>query len=85
MSLLCGYVSDAIDPDSVALETSHGYEGSKLFMRNSVLISDLIFFISSLGFICYLEAKKFNFDIKNVLLFLCLLCPPFILIDHGHF
>lgn len=54
-------------------------------MRGTVLVTDIIFFFTAVYFAVFKESKKYSFIIKNGLVFIALLCPPFILIDHGHF
>lgn len=85
-SLILGHLSSLFEPKSMELVKSHGYETNahKAFMRASVLISDILFLTSIVVFIFYNERKKIKF-VKLFICFLTLFCPPFILIDHGHF
>lgn len=86
-SWIMGKASIVYEPDSMKLVESHGYETKthKFFMRMTVLINDMIFFI--VGSICasYLDLRKYNFFIKWINLFLIFMAPPNVLIDHGHF
>ena len=54
VSQICGYFSHIYEPKSVELVKSHGYETPthKAFMRATVIISDLIFYIGSLYLAC---------------------------------
>ncbi|XP_049838724.1 dolichyl pyrophosphate Man9GlcNAc2 alpha-1,3-glucosyltransferase [Schistocerca gregaria] len=98
-SLICGYVARYINPEFVALKVSRGYESyeHKLFMRATVVVADLLVYIPALC--CYFSEKsrgqinKFNkpnsqkarHDTYVAELFLALIYPGIILIDHGHF
>lgn len=71
----------------IELMTSHGYESieSKLLMRISVIISDIIFYLP----FCYLFTSKIrkyenNID-KFIHYFILTIFPSLLLIDHGHF
>ncbi|XP_028666773.2 dolichyl pyrophosphate Man9GlcNAc2 alpha-1,3-glucosyltransferase [Erpetoichthys calabaricus] len=85
-SLLCAYVAHLVNPDWVALKSSHGYESQahKLFMRATVLAADLIVYIPAVFmyafYFCEGSSKKKASFALSVLLF-----PGLILIDHGHF
>ena len=82
MSLVCGYIGNAINPAWMALGDSHGIEtpSLKLFMRASVLASDmLVLFPALLSF--YLMRRQPQY----AELVLALVQPALILIDHGHF
>lgn len=54
-------------------------------MRMTVLVSDIIFFFSSLYYVTKVELNKYSFTLRSLFYLLALLCPPFILIDHAHF
>ena len=64
-SLICGYFSNLYDGSSVTLVDSRGYENSsnKVFMRSTVLVSDLLFFFSSLLFLLKYESRKYYFSL----------------------
>lgn len=85
---MCHLFSSLVEPDLVVLNTSRGYEtpSSKLFMRSTVLLCDLLlFFPAVLVFISFL--CKDNNGIFNLFIAVSvvLLQPAFVLIDHGHF
>ncbi|XP_012733523.2 dolichyl pyrophosphate Man9GlcNAc2 alpha-1,3-glucosyltransferase [Fundulus heteroclitus] len=85
-SWLCAYVANIINPEWVELHRSRGYESPahKLFMRTTVLVTDVLIYIPAVVFYClYLtggSAKK-----RVSLLLSVLLYPGLILIDYGHF
>ncbi|XP_006848211.2 probable dolichyl pyrophosphate Man9GlcNAc2 alpha-1,3-glucosyltransferase [Amborella trichopoda] len=77
----------ALDPNSVALSSSRGYETplSKLLMRWTVLSSDaLVFFPAALYFVIVYYAGRKDDEVAWQLAMILLL-PGVILIDHGHF
>jgi alpha-1,3-glucosyltransferase len=67
------------------LAPKHGVESEslRLFMRMSVVISDLLFFY--VPTIIYVSSLKLNQRVSNIILLFLLSIPGFILIDHGHF
>lgn len=82
-----GLALQALDPQSVALHTSRGYETrrSKLLMRWTVLTSDaIIFFPAALYFIAVYYNGRKDEDLVWAHAMI-LLQPCAILIDHGHF
>ncbi|CEM35747.1 unnamed protein product [Vitrella brassicaformis CCMP3155] len=85
----CGLASAAYEPQSVELLTSRGYETPthKLFMRMTVLLADvLVFFTAAIYYaLCAMQCQGFSWRMRVSTLCLLLLCPAFILIDHGHF
>eukprot|EP00249_Psilotum_nudum_P001193 c13554_g1_i1 orf=151-1635(-) len=86
-SLLHGLYMHALEPESVDLNTSHGYEtpSSKFLMRWTVLLSDaFLFFPASLCFIMAYYYKQMTKELAWALAMI-LLQPALILIDHGHF
>lgn len=92
-SFLVGLVADWWDPESVRLFASRGYESEshKMFMRWTVFLSDMYFYVSGVLCIC-IDMERLRFretipvfkrtDLSTVLM---LLYPGLILIDHGHF
>ncbi|XP_045771294.1 dolichyl pyrophosphate Man9GlcNAc2 alpha-1,3-glucosyltransferase [Maniola jurtina] len=90
-SLLLGLVAERLEPESVRLFASRGYEGEahKSFMRWSVFLSDLYFYVSAALCLC-VDAERAatrrgvlqRTDVASVLL---LLYPGLLLVDHGHF
>ncbi|KAL4474340.1 hypothetical protein ABPG73_015966 [Tetrahymena malaccensis] len=87
VSYIFGYISHLFDPKSVELYHSRGYEepNHKIYMRMTVLISDILFFFTSLYYVTKIEFNKYSFTLRSLFYLLALLCPPFILIDHAHF
>ena len=83
-SYLAGTVAKLINPAFVELFVSRGYESDshQFFMRMTVLVSDLIFFISALYY--YIKSSKINNKYKWVLFGICS-HPGLTLIDYGHF
>ena len=84
-SYIIGLLSREYEPKSMELKKSRGYETEShtRFMRYSVLISDLIFYIGIV--LCLFFCSKYNSSIKNLLILLSLIVPGLILVDHGHF
>ncbi|CAD8180060.1 unnamed protein product [Paramecium octaurelia] len=74
-----GKVAEIFDPEIIAPYSSRGIEtfNTKLFMRISVFISEIIFLYPPL---IYFILKQQS---KQQLIALC--CPLLILVDHGHF
>lgn len=92
-SYLMGLVADWLDPESVRLFASRGYEkdSHKTFMRWTVFLSDVYFYVTAVLCICIDMERVKPKDDKNVFkrtdisTVLFLLYPGIILIDHGHF
>lgn len=92
-SFLIGMVAEWVDPESVQLFASRGYESEshKTFMRWTVFLSDLYFYVTAVLCICIDSERTKSRDVKNVFkrtdvaTTLFLLYPGLILIDHGHF
>lgn len=84
-SFLCGYIANLINPGWVQLETSRGFESyhHKLFMRYSVLTSDIVIFFSAVVIYWYWSSTLKHG--KACAVAATLLYPGLILIDHGHF
>ncbi len=80
-------MSRIYDFKSMELYNSRGYEdpSHKVFMRATVLISDIIFFFSAVIALINLESKKYSLVVRGSLILFALCSPPFMLIDHGHF
>ncbi|CAK0834200.1 unnamed protein product [Prorocentrum cordatum] len=87
-SLTLGQVGHALVPECFALSASRGHESvaCKLFMRASVVLSDLLVYLP--GCACavggFAHEKETSAARTAALLSLWLL-PPLVLIDHGHF
>lgn len=92
-SFIMGLVADWLDPESVRLFASRGYEKEthKTFMRWTVFLSDIYFYVSAVLCLCIdLERVKSKEDSNvfkrtDISTILFLLYPGLILIDHGHF
>lgn len=92
-SFLMGLVADWLDPESVRLFASRGYENDthKTFMRWTVFLSDIYFYVTAVLCLCIdierikLKEDKNVFKRTDVATILFLLYPGIILIDHGHF
>ncbi|XP_076870966.1 dolichyl pyrophosphate Man9GlcNAc2 alpha-1,3-glucosyltransferase [Brachyhypopomus gauderio] len=85
-SLLCAYVANLINPAWVELHSSRGHESAshKLFMRTTVLIADVLFYIPAVILYCFYLSN--GSSKRKVATALCiLLYPGLILIDYGHF
>ena len=85
-----GKIFKIIYPKSVGLLTSIGFESPvlKILMRLSALISDIIFFHISSNIIIYyfhIKNNKQNYNKYYFHLFILLISPVLIIIDHGHF
>eukprot|EP00938_MAST-03A_sp_MAST-3A-sp1_P003371 g3371.t1 len=80
-----GRVAERFEPEMVALIDSRGYEtvSSKVFMRLTVLISDVIVYFTSAWLFSSLYRSKSSTTWKVLLPIL--LQPALVLIDHGHF
>lgn len=88
-SYVNGLLFRKILPQSVALNTSRGFESKfhQLLMRYSVLVVDLIIYIPAVYwyFSQFFKIKNNNQISQTVAIGLMLLYPGLILIDHGHF
>lgn len=90
-SWLMGKLANKIDRDWVQLYTSRGFESKehKLFMRYTVLVADLLFFIPSVLLYFYYVLPSIMNNKSQISGFysacLTLTYPGLILIDHGHF
>lgn len=95
-SLLMGLVADWLEPESVRLFASRGYESDthKTFMRWTVFLSDIYLYVTAVLCICIdaervlgKEPKEPKCVLKrtDISTTLFLLYPGIILIDYGHF
>ncbi|OLY85791.1 Dolichyl pyrophosphate Man9GlcNAc2 alpha-1,3-glucosyltransferase [Smittium mucronatum] len=64
-SWICGYVANLINPIWMALDASRGIEtyGSKMFMRSSVVIFDVLIYMTAVMLFFYEYMKKSKFSI----------------------
>lgn len=83
-SYVIGLIASKINPDYVELFKSRGYESHahQFFMRMSVLISDVLIFVSALYY--YIRGLNMSNRHKWVYFALCS-HPALTLIDYGHF
>ena len=94
-SYILGKILEKYYPNSVIFKKSQGFENAKfkIIMRLFALISDLLVFHLGVNLYCYyifIHSKKNKNkkpDIINyyIILFLILINPLMIIIDHGHF
>eukprot|EP01084_Bolivina_argentea_P305879 528451_1 len=87
-SYLCGKIASIINLNEIIeLNTSHGIESNdtKFFMRMTVIISDIIFFISAVFVFFHIAYPNQKWNAKITAIFCMLINPLFIIIDHGHF
>lgn len=91
---LTAYVSYAfgigayiIEPELVELTTSRGYESerSKVWMRTSVIICDVILFMPAVFWLTRLILQGKSWSKQTVFGVVVLMQPGLLLIDHGHF
>jgi alpha-1,3-glucosyltransferase len=80
-----GRVAKILEPASVALFDSRGYESasSKTMMRLSVVLTDMLVYIPAVWLFCRTYYKGSRH--QTFLLLVILLQPALVLIDHGHF
>jgi len=83
LSWLLGRLAAVWHPALVGLHTSRGYESAatRTFMRRSVLLADALVFMPAA--LAYCRARAGGARLRT--LALVLLCPAFMLVDHGHF
>ncbi|GLJ43800.1 hypothetical protein SUGI_0911850 [Cryptomeria japonica] len=86
-SYVHGLALQALEPQSVALHTSRGYEtpSSKLLMRWTVLSSDVLIFFPAVLFFIFAYYQGMKDEELAWALAMVLLQPCLMLIDHGHF
>ncbi|KAI8336965.1 glycosyl transferase, partial [Chlamydoabsidia padenii] len=81
------YSGGWLQSDWFALEKSRGFESpeSKLFMRSTVYVSELMIYIPAVFVFCQMVYGSQGYLKKHVSAILILLQPVLIMIDHGHF
>ena len=86
-SYVCGLISQWIEPASMELGTSRGYQSNThlLFMRGSVMASEIIVLIPAIVAAFRGFYKGIQPDIRNTAMLLVMISPQLILIDYGHF
>ncbi|KAN0047446.1 hypothetical protein ACTA71_001828 [Dictyostelium dimigraforme] len=87
LSWIFGKIGEVIEPKSMELFTSRGYEtdSSKLFMRMTVIVSDLFIWLPSVWFFVITFYKQRNISQQISAFLFISLQPGLLLIDHGHF
>lgn len=85
-SLVCAYVAKLLNPEWVELHASRGHESHthKLFMRATVLFTDILIYIPAVLLYCFYFCDGSSKQ-KVATAFCILLYPGLILIDYGHF
>ncbi|OAX34579.1 hypothetical protein K503DRAFT_803468, partial [Rhizopogon vinicolor AM-OR11-026] len=85
VSWLCGKVGSSLEPSWFTLETSRGIEtpGSKLFMRSSVLILDVLVYVSALYTFVHAWQGTRSSRKRHAALLTLLFHPALLLIDFG--
>jgi alpha-1,3-glucosyltransferase len=90
VSYLFGVIAHLIYPELVILHQSRGHESvtGKLFMRTSVIISDLLILFPAIAYFAMAlltnNTKKKSLQFQT-LFFIIVCLPALLLIDHGHF
>ncbi|KAE8914427.1 putative dolichyl pyrophosphate Man9GlcNAc2 alpha-1,3-glucosyltransferase [Phytophthora fragariae] len=87
VSYLFGRAAEVTEPAMVELTSSRGYESatSKVFMRTSVLLCDVVLFIPAVYCVARAIYGGEQWTRRTAFLLLILLQPAILLIDHGHF
>ncbi|KAH0586179.1 hypothetical protein H2248_007440 [Termitomyces sp. 'cryptogamus'] len=87
VSWLCGVIGSWIEPSWFALDTSRGIEtqGSKVFMRMSVIALDFLFYIPALIMFVGTWQGTRSKRTQHVALLTLLFQPALLLVDSGHF
>tara|TARA_B110000091_G_scaffold161729_1_gene172469 strand:- start:97 stop:1830 length:1734 start_codon:yes stop_codon:yes gene_type:complete len=87
VSWICGKVGILLEPESMALETSRGYESetNRVFMRLTVIVCDLLIYFPA----CYSIVKYYYGHLpwprRYEAVGLLMVQPALLIIDHGHF
>ncbi|TFK17406.1 glucosyltransferase Alg6 [Coprinopsis marcescibilis] len=87
VSWVCGLIAHSLNPAWVALDASRGIEtpGSKLFMRLSVVVLDLLVYVPALVLFVKTWLGTRSHRTQEHALLVLLLQPGLLLVDHGHF
>ncbi|XP_015785902.1 dolichyl pyrophosphate Man9GlcNAc2 alpha-1,3-glucosyltransferase [Tetranychus urticae] len=82
-----GFIGKSINESWVRLHTSRGTQGydHKIFMRSTVLISDVVIYFTGLIYYFMVVRKPLKPRERGMLATIGLMYPALILIDHGHF
>ncbi|XP_003746165.1 probable dolichyl pyrophosphate Man9GlcNAc2 alpha-1,3-glucosyltransferase [Galendromus occidentalis] len=83
-SWLCGKISASLNPSWTKLNSSRGHESHehKRFMRYSVLVSEILTFLPA---VLYYASGSSSVIEKDITVWVFLMNPVLILIDHAHF
>ncbi|KAF8627459.1 hypothetical protein AX17_006272 [Amanita inopinata Kibby_2008] len=87
VSWLCGVVGSWIEPSWFALDKSRGIEteGSKVFMRSTVIILDALVYVPALLMFVHVWQGTRSKRTQSVALLTLLFQPALLLVDFGHF
>ncbi|KAG2533124.1 hypothetical protein JM16_000139 [Phytophthora kernoviae] len=87
VSYIFGRAAQITEPTMVELTSSRGYESttSKVFMRTSVLLCDVLLFIPAIYYVARCVYGTKQWTQRTAFVMLVLLQPAVLLIDHGHF
>ncbi|XP_025017658.1 LOW QUALITY PROTEIN: dolichyl pyrophosphate Man9GlcNAc2 alpha-1,3-glucosyltransferase-like [Tetranychus urticae] len=82
-----GFIGKSINESWVRLHTSRGTQGydHKVFMRSTVLISDVVIYFTGLIYYFMVVRKPLKPRERGMLATIGLMYPALILIEHGHF
>lgn len=86
-SYILGWASAVLEPSSMTLYESRGYETNthKVFMRMSVILSELLTFIPAVIYFFNTYYRHLRVEYRYAAALLLLNNPCFLIIDHGHF
>merc|ERR1712228_80161 len=87
-SWICGKIASILHlPQLIELKISRGIEtaDTKFFMRQTVIVSDILFFISAVFVFYNITYPTQKWNVRITAIFCMLMNPLFIIIDHGHF
>ncbi|KAI9595936.1 glucosyltransferase [Syncephalis fuscata] len=87
VSWLCGFVGSLINPTWFVLDKSRGIETpeSRVFMRTTVIVLDYAIYIPAIVLFIRTWLRDASRSVQYTTLFILLLQPSLILVDHGHF
>lgn len=86
-SWLNGFIADKINSSWIELHKSRGHQSyhHKIFMRSTVLASDLLVYFSAMIYFAIKLKKSLSPRERTMTAAIGLIYPALILIDHGHF
>ncbi|KAJ0408398.1 hypothetical protein P43SY_003124 [Pythium insidiosum] len=87
VSYVFGAIAMLFEPELVELTASRGYESatSKVFMRASVVLCDLILFLPAVFMAARTVSQETRWSRQMTYVVVLLAQPSLLLIDHGHF